>query len=139
MLISTDPAVALTRYYAWWRRSAPAARLSATSLSTLDVLDVLGPQRVSDLAARERITQPGMTGLVTRLAAAGLVERTSDPDDGRVALVKVTEAGRAELMEVREARSAEMRRRLEHLDPQDRRAIELAVPALERLTSGDPA
>lgn len=139
MLTSTDPAVALTRYFSWWRRSAPVSRLSATSLSTLDALDVRGPQRVSDLAVRERITQPGMTGLVTRLAAAGLVERTSDPDDGRVALVRVTEAGRAELTQVRDMRSAELRRRLEHLAPQDRRAIELAGPALERLTSGDPA
>lgn len=139
MLTSTDPAVALTRYYSWWRRSAPTSSLSSTSLSTLDVLDVRGPQRVSDLAARERISQPGMTGLVTRLATAGLVERTSDPDDGRVALVRVTEAGCGELTEVRDARSAELRRRLEHLDPQDRRALELAVPALERLMSGDPA
>ena len=139
MLTSTDPAVALTRYYSWWRRSAPVSSLSATSLSTLDALDVHGPQRVSDLAVRERITQPGMTGLVTRLAAAGLVERTADPGDGRVALVRVTEAGRAELTQVRDMRSAELRRRLEHLDPRDRRAIELAGPALERLTSGDTA
>lgn len=139
MLTSTDPAVALTRYYSWWRRSAPVSTLSATSLSTLDALDVVGPQRVSDLAVRERITQPGMTGLVTRLAAAGLVERTADPGDGRVALVRVTEAGRAELTQVRDMRSAELRRRLEHLTHQDRRAIELAGPALERLASGDSA
>ncbi|UZJ26770.1 MarR family transcriptional regulator [Rhodococcus antarcticus] len=103
------------------------------------MLDVLGPQRLSDLATRERISQPGMTGLVTRLATAGLVERTSDPDDGRVALVRVTDAGRRALTEFRDTRSAELRRRLEHLDPQDRRALELAVPALERLMSGDPA
>lgn len=139
MLTSTDPAVALTRYYSWWRRSAPTSGLSSTSLSTLDVLDVLGSQRVSDLAARERISQPGMTGLVTRLAAAGLVERTSDPDDGRVALVRITVTGHAALTEVRLERAAELRRRLEHLDAQDRRALELAVPALEHLMTGDPA
>jgi DNA-binding MarR family transcriptional regulator len=135
----TDPAVALTRYYSWWRRSSPSSSLSSTSLSTLDALDVRGPQRLSDLATRERISQPGMTGLVTRLATAGLVERTSDPDDGRVARVRVTDAGRRALTEFRDTRSAELRRRLEHLDPQDQRALELAVPALERLMSGDPA
>ncbi len=112
MLTTVDPAVALTRFYSWWRRTAPSAELPSTSLSTLDALDVAGPHRVCDLAARERISQPGMTALVTRLA---------------------------ELAQVRAMRAQELRRRLAGLTDDDRRALELAVPALQRLMSGDVA
>jgi len=38
-----------------------------------------------------------MTQLVQRLEQRGLVMRTSDPSDGRVALVSLTDEGRAAL------------------------------------------
>jgi len=139
VLTTVDPAVALTRFYSWWRRTAPSAELPSTSLSALDALDVAGPHRVCDLAARERISQPGMTALVTRLAERGLVARAPDPRDGRVAVVSITDAGHDTLARVRAIRAQELRRRLAGLTDDDRRALELAVPALQRLMSGDVA
>lgn len=98
-----------------------------------------GPHRVCDLAARERISQPGMTALVTRLAERGLVARAPDPRDGRVAVVSITDAGHDTLAQVRAMRAQELRRRLAGLTDDDRRALELAVPALQRPMSGDVA
>ena len=39
------------------------------------------------------LTQPGMSRLVARLEAAGLVERVDDPEDGRACRIRLTQAG----------------------------------------------
>ena len=85
----------LDRIGTWVRRVTPPAEWSSTALSSLDRLVRGGPLRVTDLSAAERISQPGMTGLVTRMETAGLVTRRPDPTDGRATLVFVTDAGLA--------------------------------------------
>ena len=40
---------------------------------------------------------PGISGLVDRMSAAGLIERRADPDDGRAWRLWLTQAGRAAL------------------------------------------
>jgi DNA-binding MarR family transcriptional regulator len=54
--------------------------------------------RMSELAERVLLSPSGLTRLVDRLEARGLVERTSDPEDGRVALARLTGPGRALLL-----------------------------------------
>src|ERR1700729_640317 len=68
--------------------------LSLTSAATLATLDRSGPCRLTELAAREGVTQPAMTQLIGRLAEQRLVVRAADPDDGRVVQVQLTTAGR---------------------------------------------
>ena len=135
----TDDAIArsLTRLFSWWRRTAPKDVLGSTALSALDALDLTGPLRVTDLATRERITQPGATAMVARLVAAGLACRESDPGDGRVALIAVTAAGRSHLSGVREQRSRALHRLIIELPAEDVRALHEALPALQRLISGE--
>jgi DNA-binding MarR family transcriptional regulator len=53
--------------------------------------------RMTDLAERVLLSPSGLTRLVDRLASRGLVERLTQPGDGRVALAALTEAGSAEL------------------------------------------
>jgi DNA-binding MarR family transcriptional regulator len=76
--------------------------LSLTAAAALGSLDRLGAQRITTLAATEGVSQPSMTQLIQRLEQRGLVTRTSDPSDGRVALVSLTEQGRAALAARRE-------------------------------------
>ena len=123
---------AVDRLSMWLRRAAPTA-VSSSTITTLDTLNTHGPQRISDLAAREAISQPGMTGLVNRLEAAGQAERVPDPTDGRAALVRITDAGRALLTHRHAARSQVLGRELDRLDDADRAALIAAVPALRRL------
>lgn len=80
--------------------------LSLTAVATLSSLDRQGPQRITTLATAEGVSQPSMTQLIQRLEQRGLVARGSDPADGRVALVTVTDQGRAALA-ARRKRSAE--------------------------------
>jgi DNA-binding MarR family transcriptional regulator len=54
--------------------------------------------RMSDLAERVLLSPSGLTRLVDRLVARGLLERGSDPEDGRVALARLTGSGRTLLL-----------------------------------------
>lgn len=51
--------------------------------------------RLTELAARARMTHPSMSELVTDLQRLGYLERVPDPGDGRVRLVRLTPRGRA--------------------------------------------
>jgi DNA-binding MarR family transcriptional regulator len=69
-------------------------RVSRTDAGVLRAL-AEEPCRVTVLAAREGVTQPAITVLVNRMVANGWVRRASDPLDGRVVLVAMTDEGRA--------------------------------------------
>jgi DNA-binding MarR family transcriptional regulator len=49
--------------------------------------------RINELRSDVLLTQPGISRLIARLEAAGLVERVDDPDDGRACRIRLTEAG----------------------------------------------
>lgn len=91
------------------------------------------PARVGDLAQHQRITQPSMTSLVTRLESEGWAERRPDPDDGRAALVVITDAGRAALAEYRSAAAGLVRPGLERLSDFDRATLARAVELMRQL------
>lgn len=126
---------ALARVASWVRRVTPRDALNAVALSALDALATEGPQRVTDLVARERISQPGMTSVVNRLAEAGLVERNADPQDGRATLVTITDAGRAHLAAFHAARVATFAEHVSRLPGHHQQALHDAVAALDALTT----
>ncbi|TML07251.1 MAG: LLM class flavin-dependent oxidoreductase, partial [Actinobacteria bacterium] len=49
--------------------------------------------RITELGEDVLLTQPGMSRLVARLEARGLVQRVDDPDDARACRIRLTEAG----------------------------------------------
>ncbi len=49
--------------------------------------------RITALHGDVLLTQPGISRLIGRLEAAGLVERVLDPDDGRACRIRLTDAG----------------------------------------------
>ena len=131
-------AAELDRLMHWLRRNTPQA-VSASSITALDRLATEGPLRVSELAAREAISQPGVTVLVHRLAEAGYAERVPDPTDRRATLVRITEAGRAVLSERLAVRAKALRARLAELGDEDQRLLLAALPAIERLVNTTPS
>lgn len=86
----------------------------------------------SELAERERISAPGMSGNIVRLEAAGLIERTRAADRRRIGLT-LTPAGEKVLANARKKRTAWLADRLKDLSPHERETLEAAIPALERL------
>jgi DNA-binding MarR family transcriptional regulator len=88
---------------------------------------------VTELAALERISTPAMSGYITRLEAAGLVQRTPDPRDRRRHGLSVTVEGERVLRSVKSRRTAWLTERLKHLDPDEVAALDAAVEPLLRL------
>jgi DNA-binding MarR family transcriptional regulator len=120
------------------RQLATAGDLSLTAALVVARLAGDGPQRLTELAVGEGLSQPGMTQLVTRLERDGLVRRTASTGDRRGVLVEVTDAG-GELVERRRAqRAAALDELLGRLDPGDQAAITAALPALARLADTTP-
>jgi DNA-binding MarR family transcriptional regulator len=124
----------LERTASWLRRSLRAEEWNTVALAVLDDLDRHGPRRVTELAAQERTSQPGMTGIVGRLEAAGMVERAPDPSDGRATLVSATAAGRAYIAGRHARRTEFLADRITTLSDDDRRALLGATHALAALT-----
>ena len=102
-----------------WRYLIDRDDLSASAALVLNRLHQEGPMRLTALAAAEGASQSGMTQLVQRLERQGLLERWSDPDDGRASLVMLGEAGRRNWetrAEVRRQRLAELLPTVSHDD-----------------------
>jgi DNA-binding MarR family transcriptional regulator len=122
-------------------RGASANRdLSLTAVATLSSLDRLGEQRITTLAAAQGVSQPSMTQLIQRLDQRGLVARASDPADGRVALVTLTDEGRAALAARRRRSGERISELLSDLPEADVEALADALAAVlptlrERLAS----
>lgn len=132
----TQVARALEGVIGWLRQSRQTSDLSASALSVLSRLESDGPTRVTELAEREGLSQPGTTTLVNRLVTGGYATRGSDAADGRVVLVAVTDEGVARLVAYREARSQLVASRLRLLSADDRAALQRALPALEHFSAG---
>lgn len=123
----------LVRLLVWARRNAPA-QTNNTGMTTLATLHSVGPLRVSELAEREGLTQPGMTTLVNRFVDEGLAERLPDPSDRRAALVRLTDAGRQVLAERMTRRAAAMLPDVEALPAHHQAALVAALDAIRDLT-----
>jgi DNA-binding MarR family transcriptional regulator len=113
----------------------PSGGLSMTAAATLAGLERLGPERLTVLAAREGVSQPAMTQLITRLEETGLARREASPDDGRVVLVAITDKGSATLAGRRAVRSERLGAILAELNPGHREALAAALPALDALAN----
>src|SRR5919108_1607759 len=86
-----------------------------------------------ELAARERISVPGMSKFVARLEEAGLVRRDAVGGDKRRVGLTLTEDGRRVLRSVRSKRTAWLSARLGMLDEDELEAVDRAIDPLMRL------
>jgi len=118
-------------------RQEAGTALSPSLSSALATIERHGPLTPSELADAERVQRPTATRIVGRLEREGLVDRASDPTDGRVSLVSVTAEGRALLRRLRTRKDAYLARRLRDLDAGEIETLERAAGILERLLEGE--
>jgi DNA-binding MarR family transcriptional regulator len=126
-------AAALERLVSMWRRLAVPGELSSTAAFTLARLSRDGPCRLTELAAHEKVSQPAMTQLVSRLEGQGLAERCGEPGDARVVNVAVTAAGEELIARRRAARAARFAGFFAMLPGHHQAALTSALPALRLL------
>jgi DNA-binding MarR family transcriptional regulator len=114
------------------------AGLTLAASFVLNRLHREGPSRLTVLATKEGVSQPAMTQLIQRMERHGLVSRMTDPEDGRVALVGLTEAGVSVLDDRKHVRRERLTELLTTLTAEEARALalaaEVALPILRRLT-----
>ena len=108
--------------------------LSPSLVSALASVDEFGPLRISALATLESVGAPVATRIVASQEELDLLKRTDDPDDKRASLVELSDHGRDVLAALWSERTIGLSSRLERLSPAERNRLELALPALEKLT-----
>lgn len=85
-------------------RGYPTARAGHAVIAL--TIDRRAGTRLTELAARARMTKQGMMLLIDDLEARGLVRRVADPEDARAKIVRLTTRGRTYVAESRRALQA---------------------------------
>jgi DNA-binding MarR family transcriptional regulator len=116
-------------------RQLPAiGELTLPESAALTRLDRGGPTTASALARLERISPQSIGATLAALEARGLVERRSDPNDGRRVVLSVTEAGHQTMRNRRNARTEHLARALSTgFTRSELDLLTAAAPLLERL------
>jgi DNA-binding MarR family transcriptional regulator len=115
-------------------RQVPVAdALTFPQTAALGRLDRGGPAAAADLARKEQISPQSMGATLSELEARGLVNRQSDPDDGRRILLSISATGRRELNRRRHARVEQLSLGLADFTESELAQLAVAAPLIERL------
>lgn len=101
----------------------------------MQTLNEVGELRIGDLADVMLLAPNTVSSLVQQAVSAGRAERVKHAEDGRVALVRLTEQGTSQLKEWMQAHESRLAAALTGLSAKDRTSIFRAVVALDRLTA----
>lgn len=108
--------------------------LTVPETSALARLDRAGPATSAALAKLEQISPQSMGATLARLETRGLVERRPDPEDGRQAILSLTESGLETLRNRRNARTEQLAKALSGgFTPSELDHLMVAAPLIERL------
>lgn len=139
MIVANDPMTiagrlrpVLLRLARELRREIHSLGVTGGQVSLLASIEQHPGITATELAERERVSAPGMSGHLVRLEAARLIERTRASDRRRIGLF-LTPEGKKVLKTVRKKRTAWLVERLQRLEPEEREDIERSIDALERL------
>jgi DNA-binding MarR family transcriptional regulator len=114
------------------RREIHSLGVTSGQVSLLTAIKLNPGITATELAERERVSAPGMSGHLVRMETAKLIERTRASDRRRIGLF-ITPGGDKVLKSVRKRRTAWLVERLERLEPDERDAVENSIDALEKL------
>jgi DNA-binding MarR family transcriptional regulator len=115
------------------RQQATGVELSQTELRFLGVVAQHGPLPVTELGAILHLSQPTASRTLRRLEDEGLVSRSADDADARVARFEVTDGGRAVRDRFEAHMAVQMERALADVSPARRTQL---ADLLEQLVSG---
>jgi MarR family transcriptional regulator, 2-MHQ and catechol-resistance regulon repressor len=94
--------------------------LGLSDFAVLEVLLHKGPQPVNVIGKKVFLASGSTTAAVDRLVERGLVERTSDPDDARARIVRLTESGRTLIEQAFSKHAQDMEETMAVLKPAER-------------------
>ncbi len=106
--------------------------LSRTELGVLAATSEQ-PQRITDLAAAEGVTQPAITLLVNRLEQRGWLRREPDLEDRRAVRVTATDSGREAFNHARAEYRAFFHGEMASLADEEVQTLASAIDVLDKL------
>ncbi|HEY1626413.1 MAG TPA: MarR family transcriptional regulator [Streptosporangiaceae bacterium] len=110
--------------------------LTLPETSVLRRLERCGPAAVTALARAEQISVQSIGSTLAALERRGMIERHSDPADGRRAIMHITETGLNAMSEKRNVRIERLARALsEGFAPDELAQLKAAAPLIERLAA----
>jgi DNA-binding MarR family transcriptional regulator len=112
--------------------------ITPSCLAALATIEAHGPMTIGDLCAHEQVQPPTMSRVVATLVDSGLVERSPDAVDRRVAWVRVTPEGERLVQRSRRRKEAYLAKRIRALEPDQIEVLERAAGILELLVEGAP-
>jgi len=116
------------------RQVQAEGELTMPEISALARLDRGGPTTPSALAKLEQISPQSMGATLAALEARGLVERRADPEDGRRAVMSITEAGLQTLRDRRNAGTEHLAKALSSgFTSSELKQLRAVAPLIERL------
>lgn len=133
---TVDDELASTIYelYRTIRRGSPFTVGDYNDLSILSLLRQSGSLRVTVIADRTGLTQPGVTTILRRLEARGDVTLAADESDARATLVTVTTTGAARLSAMEKHRVDQLSSALCQVSDRDANKLRDAQSAIHALT-----
>jgi DNA-binding MarR family transcriptional regulator len=115
------------------RREAQKAGLSALDVQLMAIIQKHPGVGAAELAEREQMTRPSMSGHVKRMSTAGWIIRDPTADDGRRVGLRLSPAGEQALEAIRQRRNDWLAERLLAVGPDARAALAAAAAPLARL------
>ncbi len=116
------------------RQVKAEGELTLPESSALARLDRGGPATSAALAKLEQISPQSMGATLAGLEGRGLVERGSDPEDGRLVVISVTEAGLQALRDRRNAGTQQLAQALAtEFTRSELKQLMAAAPLIDRL------
>ena len=133
--LTTELAKLLSRIGRGLRYRTRAARetldITQSESELLRLLDRRPGIRVNDAAVELGVASNSVSTLVKQLNRAGLIERSTDPLDGRAACLRLTPQAIEWVTRLGNAREEAIERALQSLSDADREQILEAIPALK--------
>jgi DNA-binding MarR family transcriptional regulator len=126
--------LAVTRLARRLRQEAGSG-VTPSQLVALSSIERAGSITIGDLCQTERVQPPTMTKIVSALVEGGLATRETDPQDRRVAWLRVTPAGARLLARSRSRKDEYLVKRLRALGPEELTTLERAAEILDRLVA----
>jgi DNA-binding MarR family transcriptional regulator len=114
-------------------RQEASTDLGPASIAALATSERSGPLTPSELARSEGIQRPTAARILSRLTEDGLVTRTSDPADGRSAIVQISSDGRKVLTRLRKRKTAYLAKKMRALPDDDVATLARAAEILEQV------
>lgn len=117
-------------------RQQAGTGLSPSQQSVLTSIEANDSLTLGELAAIEQVAPPSITKIVAKLEDDGLVARSVDALDRRIARVTITVEGRRRLDHSRSRRNAWLAMRLRELTTDEVGQLSVAVDVLEGMACG---